>query len=77
MADRINKASMDENEEISIEELFQDLCEGQNKYITINDLKKWDYLQDLIKDEEISEKKILNFFSQVLLFVICRSIMCL
>jgi hypothetical protein len=72
MADRINKATMDENqenEEISIEELFQDLCEGDNKYITIKDFKKWEYLQDLIKDEEISEKKIVGFFSQVCLCI--------
>ena len=51
--------SMDEQaEEISIEELFQELCGKGRDYVTIRDVKKWDYLQDLIADGDLDDEVI-------------------
>lgn len=35
----------DQSEEISTEELFRELCVRGRDYLTVKDIKKWDYLQ--------------------------------
>jgi hypothetical protein len=39
----------DQAEEISVEELFRELCVRGRDYVTVKDIKKWDYLQELMK----------------------------
>lgn len=39
----------DQAEEISVEELFRELCARGRDYVTVKDIKKWDYLQELMK----------------------------
>lgn len=40
--------------EISVEELFDELSHGRD-YLTIKDVKRWDYLQQFLKDGELTE----------------------
>ena len=57
--------SMDEQaEEISIEELFQELCGKGRDYVTVRDVKKWDYLQDLIADGDLGDEDLLDLFDE-------------
>lgn len=39
----------DQAEEVSVEELFRELCVRGRDYVTVKDIKKWDYLQELMK----------------------------
>ena len=39
----------DQAEEISVEELFRELCVRGRDYVTVKDIRKWDYLQELMK----------------------------
>ena len=57
--------SMDEQaEEISIEELFQELCGKNRDYVTVRDVKKWDYLQDLIADGDLDDEDLVDLFDE-------------
>ena len=46
---RRKEAMNDQAEEISVEELFRGLCVRGRDYVTVKDIKKWDYLQELMK----------------------------
>jgi len=54
----------DQGEEISVEELFQDLCGKGRDYVTVRDVMKWDYLQDLINDGELSQDEVAELFEE-------------
>ena len=43
----------DQAEEVSVEELFRELCVRGRDYVTVKDIKKWDYLQELMKVSEV------------------------
>ena len=43
------QAMNDQAEEVSVEELFRELCVRGRDYVTVKDIKKWDYLQELMK----------------------------
>ena len=54
---RRKEAMNDQAEEISVDELFRGLCVRGRDYITVKDIKKWDYLQELMK-----VRTVLTFF---------------
>lgn len=47
------QAMNDQAEEVSVEELFRELCVRGRDYVTVKDIKKWDYLQELMKVSEV------------------------
>jgi len=55
-------AMNDQAEEISIDELFRDLCARGRDYVTVKDVKKWDYLQELMKDGELTDTILAELF---------------
>ena len=54
----------DQGEEISVEELFQELCGKGRDYVTVRDVMKWDYLQDLIADGDVTQEEVAELFDE-------------
>ena len=54
----------DQGEEVSLEELFQELCGKGRDYVTVRDVKKWDYLQDLLADGDLSDDDLAELFEE-------------
>ena len=59
---RRKEAMNDQAEEISVEELFRGLCVRGRDYVTVKDIKKWDYLQELMKVRAIFTSHNWSFF---------------
>lgn len=64
-SDEDNDLILSESEEmeISSEELFKDLSRGKS-YISMNDLKQWDYVSQAMIDGDISEKDLITLFRE-------------
>ena len=50
-------------EEISTDELFNELRKSK-PYLTYKEIKKWDYLQDFIENDEINDVQIKELIHQ-------------
>ena len=53
-----------EGEEIDIDVLFEELARGK-AYITVADIMRWDYLEELVEEGEVDKDMVKDLFAQV------------
>lgn len=54
-AEREMNQAMDEGEELLTEEIFAELCPRGRSVVTVKEVKKWDYVKDLLSDGDLTE----------------------
>ena len=53
----------EEGEEISVDELFEELSNGR-PFITVSDIMKWDYLTELVVEGEVDRDTVMELFKE-------------
>jgi predicted RNA-binding protein with RPS1 domain len=57
-AEREVAQAMDEGEEVETEEIFAQLCPRGKSMVTMKEVRKWDYVKDLLDDGDLSEDSL-------------------